>query len=110
MIPPEGGGISAGINEGLKSRETTENASVVSKARWVLITGEYPPEPGGVSDYSRLVARGLAAAGDEVHVWAPAASQSLPGPSEPGVAVHRLPGKFRRRGLENLDPSLNRLV
>ena len=96
--------------KGLKSRETTENASVVSKARWVLITGEYPPAPGGVSDYSRLVARGLAAAGDEVHVWAPAASQSLPVPSDPGVAVHRLPGKFRRRDLEILDASLNRLV
>ena len=44
----------------------------MSVTRWVLITGEYPPAPGGVSDYSSMVARGLAEAGDEVHVWAPA--------------------------------------
>jgi hypothetical protein len=39
--------------------------------RWHMITGEYPPQAGGVSDYSRVVARGLAAAGDTVHVYAP---------------------------------------
>ena len=38
---------------------------------WHIITGEYPPQPGGVSDYTRLVAEGLAAAGDAVTVWAP---------------------------------------
>ncbi|HEV2905551.1 MAG TPA: hypothetical protein VGW32_10905, partial [Pyrinomonadaceae bacterium] len=39
-----------------------------------IITSEYPPQPGGVSDYTRIVAEGLAAAGDEVHVWCPAVS------------------------------------
>jgi len=34
-----------------------------------IITPEYPPQRGGVGDYTRGVARGLAAAGDEVHVW-----------------------------------------
>ncbi len=38
---------------------------------WQIVTGEYPPQPGGVSDYTRLVARGLAGAGDRVEVWAP---------------------------------------
>ena len=37
---------------------------------WHMITGEYPPQAGGVSDYSRVVARGLVAAGDAVHVYA----------------------------------------
>jgi glycosyltransferase involved in cell wall biosynthesis len=36
-----------------------------------LVTSEYPPQTGGVSDYTHLVANGLAAAGDEVHVWCP---------------------------------------
>src|SRR5947209_3461982 len=36
---------------------------------WHLVTGEYPPRPGGVGDYSALLAAGLAAAGGEVHVW-----------------------------------------
>ena len=39
--------------------------------QWHILTGEYPPQPGGVSDYTRMVAEGLAAAGDEVVVWAP---------------------------------------
>src|SRR5256714_13899599 len=38
---------------------------------WHLITCEYPPRTGGVSDYTRLVAEGLSEAGDEVHVWCP---------------------------------------
>ena len=37
---------------------------------WAIITGEYPPDPGGVSDYTYLVATHLADAGDEVHVCA----------------------------------------
>ena len=43
---------------------------------WNIITGEYPPQPGGVSDYTRLVAHGLADAGDEVCVYAPPADAS----------------------------------
>jgi glycosyltransferase involved in cell wall biosynthesis len=38
---------------------------------WHLITGEYPPQVGGVSDYCELIAEGLAGAGDEVDVWCP---------------------------------------
>jgi glycosyltransferase involved in cell wall biosynthesis len=80
----------------------------MSATRWVLISGEYPPEPGGVSDYSRLVARGLAVAGDEVHVWAPASSTSIP--TDPGVTVHALTGKFGPRDLEMLDRGLSRVA
>jgi glycosyltransferase involved in cell wall biosynthesis len=39
---------------------------------WHLITPEYPPQSGGVSDYTYLVATGLAALGETVHVWCPA--------------------------------------
>jgi glycosyltransferase involved in cell wall biosynthesis len=42
---------------------------------WHIITPEFPPQPGGVSDYTQLVAGGLAAAGDEVHVWCPTEEQ-----------------------------------
>lgn len=52
-----------------------------------MITGEYPPQPGGVSDYTRLVAAGLAAAGDSVHVWCPHSDGVCP--ENPGVTVHR---------------------
>jgi glycosyltransferase involved in cell wall biosynthesis len=62
---------------------------------WHLVTCEYPPQPGGVSDYTEIVANGLAAAGDEVHVWCP----QLRGNPEPrrkqtNVFVHRELGRF----------------
>ncbi|MGH7986172.1 MAG: glycosyltransferase family 4 protein [Candidatus Binataceae bacterium] len=59
-------------------------------AQWHLITGEYPPDSGGVGDYSRQIAVALAAAGDQVHVWVPASSQA--NSSESGVELHRRPG------------------
>ena len=41
------------------------------RAEWHIITCEYPPAVGGVSDHTRVVAEGLARAGDLVHVWCP---------------------------------------
>jgi glycosyltransferase involved in cell wall biosynthesis len=52
-----------------------------------LITPEYPPQPGGVSDYTHLVAAGLAAQGEEVHVWCPAHSGNQR--EAAGVVIHR---------------------
>ncbi len=74
---------------------------------WAFITGEYPPQPGGVADYTRLVARGLAAAGDEVHVFASAYDGTTA--EEPGVRLHRLPDLFGPRSLLALDRHLARL-
>ena len=73
--------------------------------RWVIITGEYPPQPGGVADYSRLIARGLVAAGDSVTVFAPPA----PGadPSDKDVEVRRLPDRFGLRSLRAIDAYLD---
>ncbi len=71
---------------------------------WHLITGEYPPDSGGVSDYTRLVAIELARAGDVVNVWAPGldASDSI----EEGIMLHRLPGRFGPSALWILDRAL----
>ena len=74
--------------------------------RWAILTGEYPPTPGGVSDYTQLVATSLAEAGDEVHVWAPGESNLV---SDAGVTVHRLPDHFGLRSLRCLDADLMRL-
>ena len=75
--------------------------------RWAILTGEYPPQSGGVSDYTRLVAEGLAAVGDEVAVYAP--PQGLgPDSAPPGVRVRRLPDRFGLRGLRWLDRELAR--
>lgn len=73
---------------------------------WHIVTGEYPPQAGGVSDYTRLVARGLAEAGEEVHVWAPACAEQTP--VDEGVEVHRLPDHFGPRSLAVLNAQLNK--
>jgi glycosyltransferase involved in cell wall biosynthesis len=73
---------------------------------WHILTGEYPPTPGGVSDYTRLIARGLVEARDEVHVWAPSADGGLA--TDPGVRVHALPDGYGPRGLRALSLALLR--
>jgi glycosyltransferase involved in cell wall biosynthesis len=65
---------------------------------WVLITGEYPPQFGGVADYTSILARALAAAGDQVHVIASPAVDDDSAPTVDGVTVHRLPDVFGARG------------
>lgn len=61
-----------------------------------IITPEYLPQYGGVADYTRQVARALAAAGDDVHVWCPQGGTSDPGDR---FAVHPVFGSFRRADL-----------
>ena len=73
---------------------------------WHIITGEYPPQPGGVSDYTRRLARGLVDAGDRVDVWAPPVDE--PECADPGVTVRRLPDRFGPRALRMLSRELDR--
>lgn len=64
-----------------------------------LLTGEYPPQTGGVGDYTRMVAGGLVERGCTVHVWCPVTAESADGP----LHVHQLPDVFgsgSRRMLE----------
>src|SRR5262245_64719668 len=75
-------------------------------AIWHIITSEYPPQPGGVSDYTYHLAAGLAAAGDEVQIWCPPASS--PEPETPGVAVHRELGHAGIHDLLRVGRELNR--
>jgi hypothetical protein len=76
---------------------------------WDIITGEYPPQFGGVSDYTYLLAHGLRDAGDEVDVWAPKCGNAdSAGHRDEGVVVHRLPGCFGPRALVELDRELRR--
>lgn len=62
--------------------------------RWHLLTGEYPPESGGVGDYTARLARALVDAGDTVDVWVPGAVSF----SDAGrLRVHALPDRFGHR-------------
>ena len=72
---------------------------------WHVITCEYPPQVGGVSDYTYLLASALAAVGDKVHVWCPA------GPADPlpalGVVVHQELGRFTPRDFHRVGKELD---
>lgn len=59
---------------------------------WILITPEYPPKLGGVSDYAKLVADGLISRGEKIYVIAPGDSESKAGLL--GEVVERLPSGF----------------
>src|SRR5437870_428857 len=73
---------------------------------WHIITCEYPPQSGGVSDYTFGVAAGLAEQGDQVHVWCPA--YAGPQPEAEGVVAHRDLGQFRPSDLRRVGEQLNR--
>src|SRR5262249_4136625 len=79
--------------------------------RWHIVTGEYPPLPGGVADYTCLLARELARAGDDVHVWTAELAGSTPADPETvdtRLSVTRLPGHFGRQALRRLGAELDR--
>jgi glycosyltransferase involved in cell wall biosynthesis len=71
------------------------------------VTGEYPPQPGGVADYTALVARALTDAGDSVTVYAPPTDRGAEA-DIPEVKVVRLPDHFGPRSLVALHTRLSR--
>jgi glycosyltransferase involved in cell wall biosynthesis len=73
-------------------------------AIWHIVASEYPPQRGGVSDYTHVVAQALVAAGDTVHVWCPSATRATP--QVPGIVVHRALGGLGRADLARLDQLL----
>jgi glycosyltransferase involved in cell wall biosynthesis len=70
-----------------------------------IITPEFPPVLGGVADYTRLVARGLAEAGETVHVWCPAVTKYE---AADRFEIHEECGRFRARDLAHVGNLLDR--
>ena len=66
---------------------------------WHIVSPEYPPQIGGVADYTRLIAAELACAGDEVHVWT---AGDEPQTQEQGFCVHRSFEDFRGSGRQRV--------
>ena len=73
---------------------------------WHLVTGEYPPDSGGVGAYTAAVAGALTDTGAEVHVWS-AGNESDAVASPGGVRVHRVAGRFGPAGLARMDRELD---
>jgi glycosyltransferase involved in cell wall biosynthesis len=76
---------------------------------WHIITCEYPPQIGGVSDYTRLLAQHLQCAGDKVHVWAPGFASEPPEKTEDGVHLHRSLGDFLKPHLSATEEQINQI-
>ena len=73
--------------------------------RWIIITGAYPPDQGGLADYTAILAKELAAQGDRVTVvTGPLDLHQIP--ILDGVQVLTLSDHFGRRGLAQLDQYL----
>jgi glycosyltransferase involved in cell wall biosynthesis len=70
-----------------------------------IVTPEYPPQVGGVADYTATLARELARRGERVHVWTAAAAGSRP--ADAGVEIHEA-GTFSPRDLRRVDQALAR--
>ena len=71
---------------------------------WHILTSEYPPDVGGVSQYTKQVAQALVTAGDEVHVWCPRQPRET---ASTGVSVHGEMGGIGPADLARLDRRLN---
>ena len=76
---------------------------------WHIITPEYPPELGGVSDYTSQLAAELARQGDLVDVWCANHGAQLPAndSTTPGVTVHRQCRGFAAADLRRLGEQLD---
>ena len=65
--------------------------SVVTAPAIHLVTPEYPPQHGGVAEYTQQLADALAQAGEQVHVWCPRGQSGMRGDR---VTVHADLGNF----------------
>lgn len=75
---------------------------------WHVITCEYPPQIGGVSDCSWALARALSDRGHETHVWCPAVAADEAAASS--TVVHRTLGDFAVGDLQRTGAQLNALA
>lgn len=69
-----------------------------------IVTSEYPPQIGGVSDYTRQIAEALADDGEEVHVWCPPVDSAR---DATAVHVHADLGRFQASDLERVSNALD---
>lgn len=77
---------------------------MTATTRWDIVTCEFPPDVGGVSDYASTMALALASAGCDVHVWC---SGSAPRESAGRVRIHVVPDAFTPGGLRRMGRELD---
>ena len=79
-------------------------------ARWHIVTGEFPPDSGGVADYTFQVAKGLHSRDYPVSIFTRRITTNAPSPTESlessQFQVHRLRNAFGRSGLKEISEQL----
>src|SRR2546425_7764992 len=102
--PVAGSGVACGASQRPAGppRGARDRAARVRdmKQHWNIVTGEYPPQRGGVSDYSRLVAEGLAAEDERGSGWTRSEWDSCS--MDARISAHRLRHGFGVRSLPRL--------
>ncbi|MBZ5610952.1 MAG: glycosyltransferase family 4 protein [Acidobacteriia bacterium] len=78
----------------------------MTKMEWHIVTGEFPPALGGVSDYTQQLVAALVDVSEQVHVWAPACSTEPQTNAVRNFHFHPLPSPFQCRWLRALDQGL----
>jgi len=79
-----------------------------SATTWNFITGEYPPEHGGVADYTQQLAARLCEEGCNVHVWC-RGNETSADQARAGLTIHRTAGTFGLAGLRRVAKGLEAL-
>jgi glycosyltransferase involved in cell wall biosynthesis len=72
---------------------------------WDIVTPHFPPQEGGIADYTFAVAKALLIAGDVVSVWCPHAAGEKP--EIQGAHVHQVFQTFAASDLHRLDRTWN---
>ncbi len=70
--------------------------------RWHLLTGEFPPDTGGVAHFTATIAGALAGRDLDVHVWAPATAAAGATSSPRTFSFHALSDRFGPRSRADL--------
>src|SRR5688572_2254207 len=77
VVSPRAGSARHAHGAAVTAREQTTSHSgepgsgALEPELWTIITGEYPPQSGGVSDYTCMLAHALAQDAEAVDVWCP---------------------------------------
>lgn len=64
------------------------------RVNWIILTPSFPPDQGGIADYTWVLARELARQGDSVNIWTGPLAGVDGGPSTPGISTFHLPAHF----------------
>jgi glycosyltransferase involved in cell wall biosynthesis len=89
-----------------------KSSAMSERVNWIILTPSYPPNQGGIADYSWVLARELAQQGDGVNVWTgpcPPDATDTTVPSAPGISTFHLPTHFTLASCRILEREIARI-